>query len=296
MGAALREVVRRREAERRLQLSRSPRRGGARKSGRIPLRGRAGRRAGRDHLLDAARGGRQGGKRAQGPRRRKGNAGRDLHGHGPGAARGDARVRAPGRASHGRIRRLLRRGALRPAERHALRGPAHAGRKLAPRPGRPAEGECRRGARDLSARADGRGRAADAGGRSDARGAGHDLVAARRGPVVRCGDVPVRADGRRGPPLPPVHERHHREAERHRAHDRRLPRRGRDDAPLHLRSQAGVGRLLVRGGHRLGDGPQLRASCTRARRTSRTRTAGGTSSSDTASRSCIRRRPRSARI
>ena len=43
----------------------------------------------------------------------------------------------------------------------------------------------------------------------------------------RPGDVPVRADGQRGPAVPHVHVRHHGEAEGDRAHDRRLPRRAR---------------------------------------------------------------------
>ena len=43
----------------------------------------------------------------------KGTAGRDLHGHGPGAAGRDARLRAARRAAHGRLRRLLGRLAVR---------------------------------------------------------------------------------------------------------------------------------------------------------------------------------------
>jgi hypothetical protein len=73
--------------------------------------------------------------------------------------------------------------------------------------------------------------------------------------VARAGDrrdrVPVRADGRGGSALPPLHVGHDGEAEGHRAHDRRLPRRRRDDAPLHLRHQARLG-VLVRGRRRLG--------------------------------------------
>ena len=79
------------------------------------------------------------------------------------------------------------------------------------------------------------------------------LVARARDRRVR---VPARADGRRGPPLPALHVRHDREAEGDRAHDRRLPRRRRVDAPLHLRPQARR-RLLVRRRRRLGDRAQL---------------------------------------
>ena len=53
-----------------------------------------------------------------------------------------------------------------------------------------------------------------------------------------------------------LYERDHRKAKGHHPHDRRLPGRRRDDAPLHLRRQARL-RLLVRGRHRLGDGAQL---------------------------------------
>ena len=53
-------------------------------------------------------------ERAQGARRAQGHAGRDLPGHGPGAAGGDARLHAARRAAHGRLRRLLGRLALRP--------------------------------------------------------------------------------------------------------------------------------------------------------------------------------------
>ena len=68
--------------------------------------------------------------------------------------------------------------------------------------------------------------------------------------------VPAGAHGLRGPALPPLHERHDREAEGDRPHDGRLPRRRGGDPPLHLRRQARFG-LLVRGGRRLGDGAQL---------------------------------------
>ena len=166
VGASLREVVPRREDQRRLQLPRPPRRGGARREGRVLLRGGARRRAGGDHVCPAARGGRQGRERAEGARRGQGHAGRHLHGHGPGPAGGDARVRAPRRAAHGRLRRLLGRGARRPAERHALRDPPHAGRGLAPRTDGAAQGKRGRGARVVSGCEEGRRRPADARRRS----------------------------------------------------------------------------------------------------------------------------------
>ena len=69
-------------------------------------------------------------------------------------------------------------------------------------------------------------------------------------------DCPCEPMDAGGSALPPLHERHDREAEGDRPHDRRLPGRRRDDAPLHLRRQARL-RVLVRGRRRLGDGAQL---------------------------------------
>ncbi len=88
--------------------------------------------------------------------------------------------------------------------------------------------------------------------------------------------------------------RHDREAEGDRAHDRRLPRRRRDDAPLRLRPQARLDVYWcaadvgwVTGHSYIVYGPLCNGttsvSCTRARPTSPTRTAGGRSSSATAS-------------
>ena len=133
MGAAVREVVPRRQAQHRLQLRRPPRRGRPRRPGRLLLGGGARRRPPRDHLRRPAARGRPLRERAQAARRRQGHAGRDLPRDGPRGARRDAGLRAARRAAHGRLRRLLRRLALRPAERHGLQGADHAGRGLAPR-------------------------------------------------------------------------------------------------------------------------------------------------------------------
>ena len=257
MGASVRALVRRREAQRRVQLRRPPRRGRSRRPGRLLLRGRAERRAGRDHVPAAARRGRTRGERAEGARRRQGDAGRDLHGNGAGSPGGDARVRAARRAAHGRLRRVLGRVAGRPAERHAVRGSPHAGRELQARDDRAAEAQCGRGARVVPGRARSRRRAADTRRRADDCRPRHHLERARGRPVDGSRLVSVRADGRGRPSVSPVHERNDGEAEGDRAHDRRLPRRRRVDAPLRLRPEAGAGRLLVRGRHRLGDGPQL---------------------------------------
>ena len=133
VGGAVREMVRRRHAQRLLQLPRPARGGGQGREGRLLLRGRARGRPGAAHVPGAARRGRPRGERAEGGRREEGHAGRHLHGYGTWTAGGDARVRAPRRATHRRLRRLLGRLARRPDQRHEVRGRDHAGRGLAPR-------------------------------------------------------------------------------------------------------------------------------------------------------------------
>ena len=104
----------------------------------------------------------------------------------------------------------------------------------------------------------------------------------------------------------PLHLGHDRQAQGHPAHDRRLPARHVVHAPRGLRPQAGHRRLLVHRRRRLGHRPLATSStarsrtarprsCTRARPTTRTRTAGGRSSRSTRSRSSTPRRPRSGR-
>ena len=304
VGAPVREVVPRRQAQRRLQLRRPPRRRGARRPRRLPLGGRAGGRAAGDQLRRPPARRRPDGERAQGARRRQGHEGRDLHGDDPRAAGGDARLHAPRRAAHGRLRRLLRRFALRPRERHGLRGADHAGRGVAPRHDGAAQAHRRR--RDGRRARDPEGARGPPHRQRRAHAGGSGPLAARLRRLRRSRHVPTGADGQRGPALPDVHVRHDGEAEGDRAHDRRLPRRRRLHARADLRSEAGGGRLLVRGRHRLDHRPQLHRlrrahatapppSSTRAHRTSRTRTAGGTSSSATASPSSTPRRRRSAR-
>ena len=155
------------------------------------------------------------------------------------------------------LRRLLRRLALRPHGRHGVRGADHAGRGLAARHDRAAEEDGRRGD-GRGAEGAGLGRPAPHRQRRADAGRPRPLVARARGRRRRrSGVVPVRADGQRGPALPHVHERDDRDAEGHRAHDRRLPLRRRDDASLHLRPEARVRRLLVRRRHRLDHRAQL---------------------------------------
>ena len=78
----------------------------------------------------------------------------------------------------------------------------------------------------------------------------HDLDAACLA-RVRAGD-----DRSRRHAVHPLHVRHDREAEGHRAHDRRVPRGHLRDHQVGVRPQ-GRGRVLVHGRHRLGHRPQL---------------------------------------
>ena len=249
LGSALGQVVRRRPAERGLQLPRPTRRGRRRRQGRLLLGGRAGRGAGH-HLPGAARRGLPVRERPQGARRPQGRSGRDLPGHGPRAPGRDACLRADRRPALGGVRRVLVRGAPRPHHRCGGQGPDHRGRRLPPRGRRPAQGERRRGPEGVS---DDRARRHGPSDRRRARvhrGTGPLVPRPGRGAVD---GVRARADGRGGPAVPALHERHHREAQGHRAHDRRVPHAGGGDAPDDLRHPRGR-RVLVRRGHRVGHG------------------------------------------
>ena len=81
------------------------------------------------------------------------------------------------------------------------------------------------------------------------------LVARRRRHGLRRAHG--RADGRRAPAVHPLHLGHHREAEGHPAHHRRLPDPGGVHPPHGLRPQAGDRRLLVHRRRRLGHRAQL---------------------------------------
>ena len=147
VGAAVREVVPRREAQRLLQLRRPACRGRARRQGRVPLGGRARGRPARGHLRrppGARSCGFANALKALGVR--KGTPVGIYMGMVPELRDRDARLRAARRAAHGRLRRLLRRLALRPAQRHGLRGADHAGRGVAARHDGAAEADRRRGA------------------------------------------------------------------------------------------------------------------------------------------------------
>ena len=78
----------------------------------------------------------------------------------------------------------------------------------------------------------------------------------------RC---PARGDGRGGPAVHPLHLGHHREAQGHRPHHRRLPHPGRRHDAIRLRP-AGGRRLLVHRRHRLGHRSLLRGVRTAGQR------------------------------
>ena len=106
---ALLQVVRRRRAQRLRQLPRPPRRGGARRAGRLPLARRGGGGA-RRHLRRAARRYAALRQRPARPRDREGRRGRDLPADDPPGGRRDARLRPHRRRPQRRLRRLLGRG------------------------------------------------------------------------------------------------------------------------------------------------------------------------------------------
>ena len=146
-----------------------------------------------------------------------------------------------------------RRGAARPHQRRRGQGADHGRRRLSPRPGRAAEAERGRGGGRVPDD-----RARDH-GQADRRGArvrrGPRSVVARR--RRRSADrVRGGAHGRRGSAVPALHERHDGQTQGDRAHHRRVPHAGRGDPPHDLRHPRGR-RVLVRRGHRMGDGPLL---------------------------------------
>ena len=186
VGAPLREVVSRWEAERVLQLRRQARRCGAGGQGRVLLGGRAGGRPQVRHVRGSPAGDHTARERAAGAGRPEGHAGGDLHGDGAGAADRDARVRADRGAAHGRLRRFLGRVALLADERHGVRGADHAGRGMAARHDRAAEGDRRRGSRRSTRRPVVRGATPDGRRGSDDRGPRRLVARRSRSPTRRA--------------------------------------------------------------------------------------------------------------
>ena len=230
------------------------------------------------HLRGPPPRGPEGRQRAARAGHRQGRSGRDLHADDPRAADRDARLRPDRRAAHGRLRRLLGRGARGPDQRRRGEARHHRGRRLAARQARRAQAGRRRGGPDRRPRS----RACSSSSASATRRRTRRWSrAATSGGTTSS--TPSRPTARRVP-LDSEHMLYLLYTSGSTAKpkgifhtQRRLPAghqlQPRDD----LRHQAGR-RVLVRGGHRLGDRatatsctarwPTPRpASCTRARRT-----------------------------
>ena len=122
------QVVRRRQAERLLQLPGPPRRGRQRRPRRLPL-ARGGGRGARHHLRRAPPRRPALRQRAQGPRHRQGRRRRHLPADDPRGRRLDARLRAHRRPAQRRLRRLLARGRARAHGVLRGQGPDHRRRR-----------------------------------------------------------------------------------------------------------------------------------------------------------------------
>ena len=149
LEAAVREVVRRRQDQRRATTaSTGTSTTGRAQQGRDPLGGRARRRRATLHLPGAAPRGLHVRQRPQGARRQEG---RPRHAStcrwSPRLAIAMLACARIGATAHRHLRRLQRRGARRPHRRRRGQARHHRRRRLSPRQGRPAEGERRRGAR-----------------------------------------------------------------------------------------------------------------------------------------------------
>ena len=253
MGPAVREVVRRRHAQRLLELPRPPRRRPATAT-RSRSTGRASRATRRavtyQDLLDETCRVANAAARA---RRREGRPRRDLHGHGSRDRRHDARMRTHRRAALGRVRRLHRAVAEGPHQRRASESADHGRRRVATRQRREPQGHRRRRARRHTvdrARCSCCAAPRTSAQCSDGRDLWwHDAIvpASRR--------LRGREDGQRGPAVHPLHVGHHREAQGHHAHDRRLPHAGRVHAQVRVRPAPRHRRVLVHRRRRVGHRP-----------------------------------------
>ena len=245
---AVLQVVRRRQAERLLQLPRPPRRGGDRRPGRLPLARRGGR-GGRGHLRRPAPRRAAARQRAARAWRRGRRRGRHLPADDPRGRGRDARLRSDRRPPQRRLRRLLPGRGQGPDA--VLRGEgADHGRCRAAQGQDRRDQACgrrlpRRGAFD---------RDRDRGPQHRCRG-GDDRGPRRllrRGARGRGPGVPAGRARRRASALHPLQLGVDGEAEGDPAHHRRLSDRGRVDAQVRLRPQARRRRLLVLGRRRLG--------------------------------------------
>ena len=243
------QMVHGRDPERLVQLPGPPRRGGRWRQGRVSLGGRAGGHPD-DHVPGAVRGDLSVRQRLEGP----GCAARAIGSRStsgmvpelPVAMLACARIGAPHSVVFGGFSAEALKDRINDAEATVLITADGGYRRGQIVPLKESADTAVDGVPDDQARRD---------RSSNGRGA-HVHAGAR--PLVPRVDrrptrgVSARGDGRRGLPVPALHERHHRQAEGHRAHDGRLHDAGRRHAPLDLRHPRGR-RVLVRGGHRMGD-------------------------------------------
>ena len=145
VGRAVREVVRRRQAQRGLQLRGPPRRGRQRRPRRDPLGRRTRRRQPHPDVLGAAGRGVEGGQRADRARPESRRPGRDLHADGARSDRRDAGLRAARGDAQRRVRRVLGGRAARPHRRRPGQAADHHRRAISPRQRGIAERSGRRG-------------------------------------------------------------------------------------------------------------------------------------------------------
>ena len=252
LGPSVREVVRRRLAERLRELPRPPRQRRPRRPGRVPLGRRARRRAASSPTRSCST--RRAGSRTfcASSACSKGDRVAIYMGMVPETAAAMlacARIGAPHSVVFGGFTAQSLQDRINDAEAKVL---DHRRRRVAARRGRRAEGHRRRGRRGLPVD---RARARAAPHRERLRDAGRPRhLVARRGGAAG-GRVRARGDGQRGPAVHPLHVGHDREAQGHHAHDRRLPHAGRVHAQVRLRPEARHRRLLVHRRRRLGHRP-----------------------------------------
>ena len=147
------------------------------------------------------------GQRAAGARRSSRGPGVHLHGHDAGAGLHHARLRPDRRRPLGGVRRVQLRGPPGPHRRRPLPRRGHRQRGPPRRQADPPQEDRGPGDRGHVAGGDGPGGAADRGRGADGAGA---RPLARRGVRPAAVHLQQRVDGRRGPPLHPLHLREHR--------------------------------------------------------------------------------------
>ena len=258
VDAAACQVVHRRFAQCVGELRRPAHSRPAPKQGRAHLGRRTGRPSHLDLLGPVPRSESRG-QHAQEARRHQGRSCGDLHAHDCRGGRGHARVRTHRRHSHRGVRRLLSRVAARSHQRLRLQGAHHRRWWLSPRTDGAAQAQRRRSTEGVPhhrARARGDATPQWRGRRNVCRNAGRarPLVAPAQaaGPQV----LRARSHGCRRRIVHSLHERHHRQTQRHRSHHRWLSHRRSGDDQVRVRLE-GRRRVLVHRRHRVDYRPHV---------------------------------------